>query len=193
MNLENLDRYSIILASNSPRRKTLLEGLDIPFSIKVVDGVDESFPDNLDPHQVPLHIARSKARAYLPLGNNDLLITADTIVLINDTILGKPADRNDAISMLQTLSGQKHKVITGVCLMSTRKEVGFSVISTVHFARLSMSEIEYYVDNYEPFDKAGAYGIQEWIGYVGVESIEGSFYNVMGLPVQRLYRELARF
>ena len=189
-----LDRRTIILGSNSPRRRELLQGLDIPFTVKIINDIDESFPETLPIDQIPLYIANQKAAAYLPsLIDSDILITADTIVEIDGSLLGKPSDRADAIRMLTLLAGRKHRVVTGVCLTSRSKSLGFSDVSSVKFASLGLQEIEYYVDCYEPYDKAGGYGIQEWIGYVGVESIEGSFYNVMGLPVQRVYRELIKF
>jgi septum formation protein len=156
--------------------------------------LDESYPDALPKGEIPLYIARKKAEAYLPaLSDDELLITADTIVCIHQTVLGKPADRDDAIRILQILSGETHQVITGVCLTTRHKSVDFSVTSSVRFAPLKEEDIEYYVDNYHPYDKAGAYGIQEWIGYVAVEGIEGSFYNVMGLPIHRVYKELEQF
>ncbi|MDR2496460.1 MAG: Maf family nucleotide pyrophosphatase [Tannerellaceae bacterium] len=185
---------NIILGSQSPRRRELLGGLNIPFTVKIIDGIDESFPATLPIEEIPMHIASQKASAYLPgMNENDILITADTIVEIDNTLLGKPVNRDDAISMLHLLAGRTHRVITGVCITATYKAAKFSSISSVDIAALSHSEIEYYVDTFEPYDKAGAYGIQEWFGYVGVERISGSFYNVMGLPVQRLYRELIRF
>jgi septum formation protein len=192
--LSNLNKYRIILGSNSPRRKALLAGICLDFEVRPMPDVDESYPDTLYAEEIPLYIARKKADAYLPaLAEDELLITADTIVWLNDTVLGKPADRSDAIRMLQTLSGNTHRVLTGVCLASRSKIVSFSVSSRVSFATISDEDVEYYVDNYRPYDKAGAYGIQEWIGYVAVEGIEGSFYNVMGLPIQRVYKELAKF
>ncbi|GHT33990.1 Maf-like protein [Bacteroidia bacterium] len=192
--LSNLNKYRIVLGSNSPRRKTLLAGIGLDFEVKPMPDIDESYPDTLYAEEIPLYIARKKAEAYLPtLAEDELLITADTIVWINDTVLGKPADRADAIRILQTLSGNTHRVLTGVCIVTRLKTVTFSVSSGVSFAILSDEDIEYYVDNYRPYDKAGAYGIQEWIGYVAVEGIEGSFYNVMGLPIQRVYKELAKF
>ena len=186
--------YHIILGSNSPRRRELLAGLDLDFEVKVIPGLEESYPEGLSPQDIPVFLARQKAEAYLPtLAPDTLLITADTIVWNRDAVIGKPRDREEAIRMLRDLSGHEHHAATGVCLTSVEKQETFSSISTVRFAPLEDSEIVYYVDKYKPFDKAGAYGIQEWIGYVAVEGIEGSFYNVMGLPVQRLYRELRRF
>ncbi|WP_320981888.1 Maf-like protein, partial [Parabacteroides goldsteinii] len=189
--------YRIVLGSNSPRRKELLAGLDLKFEVEVIPGIDESYPDDLTADEIPAYIARKKAEAYLEkMTDNELLITADTIVVTYgqpDRILGKPADREEAIEMLCHLSGHVHEVITGVCLTTKQKTVSFSVSSAVAFSNLEKDDIIYYVDKYRPYDKAGSYGIQEWIGYVGVEAINGSFYNVMGLPVQRLYQELKKF
>lgn len=190
----NIQNYHIILGSNSPRRRELLAGLDLNFEVKVIPGLEEHYPPTLQPEEIPVFLARQKAEAYIPtLSDKTLLITADTIVWNQNKVIGKPKDREDAIQMLQSLSGHEHHVVTGVCLTTTEKQKAFSVVSTVKFAALTDEEISYYVDKYRPFDKAGAYGIQEWIGYIGVESINGSFYNVMGLPVQRLYQELKKF
>ena len=190
----NIQDYHIILGSNSPRRRELLAGLDLDFEVKVIPGLEEHYPPTLQPEEIPVFLARQKAEAYIPaLLDKALLITADTIVWNQNKVIGKPKDREDAIQMLQSLSGHEHHVVTGVCLTTTEKQKAFSVVSTVKFAALTDEEISYYVDKYHPFDKAGAYGIQEWIGYIGVESINGSFYNVMGLPVQRLYQELKKF
>ena len=192
--LNNLEKYRIVLGSNSPRRKELLAGLDLQFEVETIPGIDESYPDTLTSEAIPLYIARKKAEAYLDkMSDNELLITADTIVATYDRILGKPANREEAIEILRYLSDHVHEVITGVCLTTKDKTVSFSVASAVCFGRLEEEDIIYYVDKYRPFDKAGSYGIQEWIGYIGVEAINGSFYNVMGLPVQRLYQELKRF
>ena len=192
--LPNLNRYKIVLGSNSPRRRELLAGLDIDFEVQVIPGIDESFPDTLPAFDVPVYIARKKAEAYIPsMPADELLITADTIVWTFGEILGKPKDREDAIAMLRKLSGCVHEVITGVCITTKEKTISFSASSAVSFARLDEEEIVYYVDKYRPFDKAGSYGIQEWIGYVAVEAINGSFYNVMGLPVRLLYQELKKF
>ena len=189
--LENLAAYRIILGSNSPRRRELLAGLDLSFDVHVIPGLEENYPDSLQPQEIPVFLSKQKAEAYLStLEDQVLLITADTIVWNETEVIGKPKDREDAIRMLRSLSGHEHQVVTGVCLTTTKKQETFSVVSSVRFASLTDEEIIYYVDKYKPFDKAGAYGIQEWIGYVGVESISGSFYNVMGLPVQRLYQEL---
>lgn len=192
--LENLAAYRIILGSNSPRRRELLAGLDLSFDVYVIPGLEENYPDSLQPQEIPVFLSKQKAEAYLStLEDQVLLITADTIVWNETEVIGKPKDREDAIRMLRSLSGHEHQVVTGVCLTTTKKQETFSVVSSVRFASLTDEEIIYYVDKYKPFDKAGAYGIQEWIGYVGVESISGSFYNVMGLPAQRLYQELKRF
>lgn len=192
--MENLAAYRIILGSNSPRRRELLAGLDLSFDVHVIPGLEENYPDSLQPQEIPVFLSKQKAEAYLStLEDQVLLITADTIVWNETEVIGKPKDREDAIRMLRSLSGHEHQVVTGVCLTTTKKQETFSVVSSVRFASLTDEEIIYYVDKYKPFDKAGAYGIQEWIGYVGVESISGSFYNVMGLPVQRLYQELKRF
>ena len=179
----------IILSSNSPRRKELLAGLDIPFEVKVLSGIDESYPEGLSVEEIPQYIAMEKAAAY-DIAEDEIVITADTVVVLGDAILGKPVDENDAKNMLRALSGNTHRVVTGVCITSADKQRKFSVVSEVTFKVLSDMEIDYYVNRYRPFDKAGAYGIQEWIGYVGVTSLKGSYFNVMGLPVQRIYEEL---
>ena len=192
--LRNLQKYRIVLGSASPRRKELLSGLDIDFDVEVIPGIDESYPEELTAHEIPLYIARKKAEAYVAkMTDNELLVTADTIVATEGNILGKPADREEAVGMLRRLSGRVHEVVTGVCISTKEKSVSFSVVSKVSFAKIDDEDILYYVDKYRPYDKAGGYGIQEWIGYVGVEAIDGSFYNVMGLPVQRLYQELKKF
>jgi len=191
--LDNLKEYKIILGSNSPRRKELLNGLELDFEVRAVDDIDESYSPDLEAEKIPESIALKKAEAYkLAMKDNELLITADTIVWSSGKVLGKPVDFEDAVGMLQELSGHTHKVITGVCLTTKDKLIRFSVVSDVCFARLTDEEINYYVEHYKPYDKAGSYGIQEWIGFVGVEAINGSFYNVMGLPVQRLYQELKK-
>lgn len=179
----------IILSSNSPRRKELLAGLDIPFEVKVLSGIDESYPEGLGVEEIPQYIAMEKAAAY-DIAEDEIVITADTVVVLGDAILGKPVDESDAKNMLRALSGNTHRVVTGVCITSVDKQRKFSVVSEVTFKVLSDVEIDYYVNRYRPFDKAGAYGIQEWIGYVGVTSLKGSYFNVMGLPVQRIYEEL---
>ena len=189
-----LEQYRIILASNSPRRKELLAGLGISFDVLTIPGIDESYPDTLAGGDIPVYLAKKKSEAYNDiLRDNLLVITADTIVWHNGKVLGKPKDRREAIEMLTELSGDSHIVYTGVCVRTKDKEVSFFTESEVFFDELTSSEIEYYVDNYKPYDKAGSYGIQEWIGYVGVKRIEGSYFNIMGLPIQRLYKELKRF
>lgn len=221
-----MKNFRIILASNSPRRKELLAGLDIPFEVKVIQGIDESYPESLPAYDTAQYIAVKKAEAYRPLldsavghqesscdlhetsagiENHELLIlTADTVVIApsseeqNDQegkgiILGKPKDAADASRMLEMLSGKTHHVVTGVCITSLEKQRQFSVVTEVTFKKLSKNEIDYYVEHYKPLDKAGAYGIQEWIGYIGCTSLKGSYFNVMGLPVQRIYEELKKF
>lgn len=194
MVLPNLSSYEIVLASQSPRRQELLAGLDIPFTVKVISGIEETYPDSLVGADVVLFLAKQKAAAYATLlTKKTLLITADTIVWCDGKMLGKPADEEDAKRMLSQLSGKVHTVYTGVCMRSKERQVVFSASTEVTFAKLTADEIEYYVQKYRPMDKAGSYGVQEWIGYVAVEHIDGSFYNVMGLPVQRLYSELKKW
>ncbi len=192
--LENLKKYKVILASNSPRRKELLAGLDIPYEVKVIPGIEETYPDTLKGDEIPQYLSRKKAEAYRDrMAGDELIITADTIVWLDDKVLGKPADEAEACAMLRMLSGRTHAVLTGVTVMTKERHVTFAVESKVTFDELSEEEISYYVSHYHPTDKAGAYGIQEWIGYVGVRGLEGSYFNVMGLPVQRLYNELKQF
>ena len=189
--LDNLKKYKVILASNSPRRKELLSGLGIDYEVRTLPDVDESYPETLQGGDIPLYIAREKAAAYRDLMQADeLMITADTIVWLDGRVLGKPRDREDALLMLRNLSGRTHEVFTGVCITTTEWQRSFSAQTEVRFAQLTEEEICWYVDHYRPMDKAGAYGVQEWIGFVGVEYISGSYFNIMGLPVQRLYREL---
>ncbi|HAR39352.1 MAG: septum formation protein Maf [Bacteroidetes bacterium GWD2_45_23] len=184
----------IVLASNSPRRKELLAGIDVTYEVRTLPDIDESYPESLPHEEVAEFLARKKADAYLhTLKADELLITADTIVLLDGTILGKPADKNEAFRMLRVLAGKQHRVITGVCLTTHVKQQSFSDTATVTFGALSDEEISYYVSRYDPLDKAGAYGVQEWIGYVAVEKIEGSYFNVMGLPIHRVYRALKQF
>ena len=183
----------IVLASNSPRRRELLAGLGFPFEVRVLEGIDESYPHDLPVSEVALYIAGKKAEAYRQaITDDELIITADTVVIVGDEILGKPVDEADAVRMLRELSGRTHQVTTGVCLLSSDCESRFAVTTDVTFKTLTDEEIQYYVSHYKPFDKAGAYGIQEWIGYIGVTGLHGSYYNVMGLPVQRIYSELQR-
>ncbi len=190
--LDNLKKYKIVLASNSPRRKELMTGLGVDYTIKTLPDVDESYPETFVGEEIPLYIARRKADAYKDLIQSDeLIITADTIVWLEGKVLGKPNNDEEAKEMLYCLSGKSHQVYTGVCLTTTIFQKSFSAVSEVRFANLDEAEIDYYVSHYHPLDKAGAYGVQEWIGLVAVEQISGSYFNVMGLPVQRLYRELA--
>ena len=182
-------RLKIILASASPRRKELLAGLDLDFEVKVVKGVSESYPKTLRAEEVPQYISREKAAAY-QVADDELLLTADTVVIVDNTILGKPHNADDARRMLRLISGRTHQVVTGVTLTTAKAQKTFGVSTDVTFRQLTDDEIDYYIAHYRPFDKAGAYGIQEWIGYVGVTSIHGSYYNVMGLPVQRIYQEI---
>lgn len=193
----------IILASNSPRRKQLLAGLDMPFEVRVIPGIDETYPDSLNPYKVAEYIAKKKSVPYLDtLLQGELVLTADTVVIAptkdeqNDQdgkgiILGKPKDADDAKHMLRMLSGKTHHVVTGVCLSTLNHQHSFSVTTEVTFKELSEQEISYYIEKYKPFDKAGAYGIQEWIGYIGCTGLRGSYFNVMGLPVQRIYQEIS--
>ena len=191
---DKLKPYRLILASQSPRRRQLLADAGIEFELAPRFECEESFSEEMPAAEVAEYLANLKSEAYPEsLGEKDILLTADTVVIACNRILGKPADRAEAIAMITMLSGCEHEVVTGVTLRSAEKVKRFSVSSKVHFRALSQEEIEYYVDTYKPFDKAGSYGIQEWIGYVGIEGIEGSFYNVMGLPVQRLYCELGEF
>lgn len=188
-----LPKYNYILASKSPRRQELLKSIGLEFHVLVKE-VDERYPDSLIKEEIPVYLAKLKAASFSgELKENDLLITADTIVWLDGEVLGKPVDHDDARQMLQKLSGKEHQVITGVCLTSDRKQISFSSLSNVQFKTLSDKEIDFYVANFSPLDKAGAYGIQEWIGYIGITHIEGSFFNVMGLPIQKLYEEIIGF
>lgn len=184
-------KLKIILASASPRRKELLAGLDLAFEVKVIKGVSESYPESLRAEEVPQYISREKAVAY-QVADDELLLTADTVVVVDNTILGKPHDADDARRMLRLVSGRTHQVVTGVTLTTAKAQKTFGVTTDVTFRQLTDDEINYYISHYRPFDKAGAYGIQEWIGYIGVTSIHGSYYNVMGLPVQRIYQEIMK-
>lgn len=186
-------KYKLILSSNSPRRKELLAGLDMNFEVKVLPDIAESYPESLPVPEIPVYIAKEKALAYLEgIAADELVITADTVVVLDDEVLGKPVDAADAFRMLKLLSGKTHQVITGVCLTTKEKQHSFSVSTDVTFKELSDEEIHYYINKYSPLDKAGAYGIQEWIGYIGVTGISGSYFNVVGLPVQRIYQELLK-
>ena len=189
--LDNISNYTIVLGSQSPRRRELLSGLDLNYEVKILPEIEETYPPALPKEEIPVHIARLKALAYKEFMNkNTLLITADTIVWLNGQVYGKPANEAEAWKMLRTLSGEMHEVVTGVCLTTLEQQKSFHAVSSVQFASLEDAEIDYYVKKYRPFDKAGAYGVQEWIGYIGVESLSGSFYNVMGLPVRMLYKYL---
>jgi septum formation protein len=187
----------VVLASQSPRRKQLLEWAEIPFNV-IVRSTDESWPPGLDTATIPVHIARQKALAvlnseqYQTYETNATIVAADTVVVLNDTIIGKPADREDAIQILSALSGKKHLVITGVVILKGDTEVAFSDTTEVWFHPLTQEQITFYVDKYQPYDKAGAYAIQEWIGVTGIQRINGDFYNVMGLPVSRVVQELGK-
>lgn len=191
---DKLNEYSYILCSKSPRRQFLLKELGIDFRIEVNNDVEEVYPDTLSKMEIPKFLAELKAGSFKgKLKDKEILLTADTIVWLDNKVVGKPKDKEDAIAILNSLSGKKHEVITGVCLMNVHKKRSFTSVSEVYFTPLSEGEIEYYVDHHKPYDKAGAYGVQEWIGYVGVEKIIGSYYNVMGLPLQKLYAELIQF
>lgn len=192
--LKNLEKYHVLLASKSPRRRELLAELKIPFHSVTVGGIDETYPDSLPKLAVPQYLAERKADAYMEiLRDNELIITADTLVVMDNKIYGKPKDKEEAMEMLRELSGRTHKVVSGLCIMTAKRRTSFTTITEVTFCEIAEEEIEYYVDTYLPMDKAGAYGIQEWIGCIAVEQINGSFYNVMGLPIHRLYHELRTF
>ncbi len=191
MLLDLLKRYKVVLASNSPRRRELLADLGIDFEVRTINGIDESYPAQLPVLEIAEYISRKKAEAYrAEMASDELIITADTVVILGNEVLGKPHDADDARRMLRALSGKTHKVVTGVTIVTEGAMRSFSAVTDVEFAPLSDEDIDYYVDNYRPLDKAGAYGIQEWIGCMGVRHISGSFYNVMGLPLHRLYNEL---
>lgn len=192
--LENLNKYEIVLASNSPRRKELLQRMGVNFKVRTLFGIDESYPDSLRGEDIVCYVSRNKAKAYQSsMAPNELLITADTIVYVDGEVMGKPKNAEQAKEMLHKLSGKTHQVITGVTIVTAKRTENFGVTSQVKFTNITDEEINFYVDNYLPFDKAGAYGIQEWIGIVAVEEIKGSYFNVVGLPVQRLYQKLKTF
>ena len=193
-NEEMKNAYHVILASNSPRRKELLAGLDLQFDVRVLQDIDESYPADLPTLEIAEFISKKKADAYVQtMADNELVITADTVVILGDEVMGKPHDEADAKRMLGELSGRTHQVATGVTLSTRERQMSFSVVTNVTFKQLDCDEIDYYVRTYHPMDKAGAYGIQEWIGYIGVTALEGSYFNVMGLPVQRIYEALKTF
>ncbi len=186
--------YRVVLASNSPRRKELLAGIDIDFDVRVIPDIDESYPADLPTKDIAEYISRKKATVYQQqMADDELIITADTIVVLDGEVMGKPHDEADASRMLHELSGRTHQVITGVTLTTITRQQSFSVETDVTFKSLSDEEINYYIQHYKPYDKAGAYGIQEWIGHIGVTGLHGSYFNVMGLPVQRIYEALRQF
>ena len=190
--MHSIKNYKLILASASPRRQQLMKDAGFTFEVRLKN-VEEKYPQELHLENVPEYLSKVKASAFREeLKADEVLITADTVGCIHDRVLGKPADRKEAISMLQKLSGNRHLVVTGVSVTTRTEQLSFSSRTDVFFKHLSNEEIEFYVDTYKPFDKAGAYGIQEWIGYIGIERIEGSFYNVMGLPIQKLYETLRK-
>lgn len=192
--LKGLERYKIVLASNSPRRRQLLEQLGVKFTIRVLNGIDESYPRGMVVEDIAEYISRKKAEAYRAgMGHDELIITADTVVVCGNDVLGKPKDDEDACRMLCELAGRTHKVVTGVTVATISVFESFKCVTEVDFATLTENEIRYYVETYKPFDKAGAYGIQEWIGCVGVTGMRGSYYNVMGLPIRMLYAKLKEF
>lgn len=189
-----MEKYKILLASKSPRRREIMKLLGIPFTIVTIEGIDESYPEEMEKDKVSEYISNKKADAFLKrIGDDEMIVTADTVVICDDRILGKPTGKEGAIEMLKFLSGKTHKVTTGVTVATKEKRESFTSESLVKFADLTDKEIEFYVDTFHPYDKAGAYGIQEWIGAVAVEKIDGSFYNVMGLPIHRLYQVLKKF
>ena len=191
---DELKNHQIILASNSPRRHFLLKEIGVDFTVMKPENVDENFPETLKCEEIPMFLAKLKADSLKSkIKQNDIVITADTIVWLENEAINKPEDKEDAIRILKKLSGKTHQVYSGICITSLEKQISFSSKSDVKFNNLSDEEINFYIEKYKPFDKAGAYGIQEWIGYIGIEYINGSFYNVMGLPIQKLYRELKEF
>ncbi len=190
--LNNLEKYDVVLGSNSPRRRELLNDMGVTFRVETVKGIDETYPASLPIEEIPVYLARVKAEGH-PLKDNELLITADTVVVLDETVLGKPEGEADAHRMLRALSGRAHRVISGVCVTTVGRSESFADTSIVHFADLTDDEIAYYIKHYRPLDKAGAYGIQEWIGNIGISGINGDFYNVMGLPTRKLYQLLKTF
>lgn len=191
---DKLTPYCLLLASQSPRRRELMSGCRLPYELAPKYDCEERYPADLPAAEVPRYLAQLKSRAYpMPLAPDEILLTADTVVIAAEQILGKPHNRAEAVTMLQQLSGKRHTVVTGVTFRTSTREHSFSATSDVWFRQLSDEEIGYYLDTFQPYDKAGSYGIQEWIGYAAIERIEGSFYNVMGLPIQRVYTELEKF
>jgi septum formation protein len=190
---EKYKNHKIVLASKSPRRQELMKGLDISFEVRTME-VDESFPPALQREEIPLFLSKLKAQAFLPeMKENEVVITADTVVWINDHVLNKPEDRDEAIAMVKELSGNHHVVYTGVTITTKDKALSFYDETKVYFDALTQEEIEYYIDKYQPYDKAGSYGVQEFIGYMGINKLEGSYFNVMGLPVHQVYKKLMEF
>ena len=190
--LNNLEKYDVVLGSNSPRRRELLNDMGVTFRVEAIKGIDETYPACLPVEDIPVYLSRIKADGH-PLKMGELLITADTIVVLDDAVLGKPEGDSDAHRMLRALSGRAHRVISGVCVSTVERRESFSDTSIVRFAELTDDEIDYYIKHYRPLDKAGAYGIQEWIGNIGITGIDGDFYNVMGLPTRKLYQLLKTF
>lgn len=191
---EKLRSYRLLLASQSPRRRELMTGCGLPYELAPKYDCEETYPDDLPAEEVPLYLSRLKSDACpWPLESNDILMTADTVVVLDGRVLGKPRDCDDAFAMLRSLSGRQHTVVSGVTFRTPARQHAFAARSEVWFRALSDEEIAYYLDTHRPYDKAGSYGIQEWIGYAAIERIDGSFYNVMGLPVQRVYVELEKF
>ncbi len=190
--LNNLNKYDVVLGSNSPRRRELLNDMGVTFRVEAIKGIDEEYPATLPVEEIPVYLARLKADGH-PLKPNELLITADTVVVLDETVLGKPTGEDDARRMLRALSGRAHRVISGVCVTTIDRRDSFADTSIVNFAPLTGEEIDYYIKHYRPLDKAGAYGIQEWIGNIGIRGINGDFYNVMGLPTRKLYQLLKTF
>ena len=190
--LENLKKYDVVLGSNSPRRRELLNDMGVTFRVEAIKGIDETYPASLPVEEIPVYLSRIKAQGH-PLKDNELLITADTVVVLDEPVLGKPEGEADAHHMLRALSGRAHRVISGVCVTTKDRSESFADTSIVHFAELTDEEIDYYIQHYRPLDKAGAYGIQEWIGNIGISGINGDFYNVMGLPTRKLYQVLKSF
>ncbi len=193
MLIEKLKNHTLVLASQSPRRMKLLEEAGIPFRLAIPLDIEEKYPDGLDKFQIPVYLAELKSKAYGEIAENEIWITADTIVWQKNRVINKPRDAEDAFEILTSLSGSMHEVITGVCLRKRSGIRTFYSHSEVYFSKLSAEEILHYIETCKPYDKAGGYGIQEWIGYIGIEKINGSYFNVMGLPVQKLYRELEEF
>jgi septum formation protein len=191
---ETIKYFHLILATQSPRRHQLMKGAGFNFDVIVPEGIEEIYPPDMPVESIPAYLAELKASYFVnKLKKNDIVITADTVVILNNKVLGKPSGQDEAVSMLKELSSNSHKVITGVCFYSVVSKITFSAESNVHFRTLTDEEIRFYVETYKPYDKAGAYGAQEWIGYVGIDWIEGSYFNVMGLPVQKVYKELEKF